>query len=464
MTSASPQVRIFVAMPGSIMGRPDRWNDVDEIKRSLLEPAAERIGEQLGRKHELVIEQDKPTGVPIYDSMYSEAIRSDVYIADLTGANPNVYLELGVRWALRDGVTILIAQNIKEDVKFNVSGVRAFQYGPKPTELSTAINKIVSAAVIGLQDPHQIDSLVRKGLSLVQLPRNELQDLKDEISRLKEAQGDDLVAAARKSAPTQAIRLLRQATDLNPVSSHAHYELGVALRKAADYPGAIVELREAVKLRDDWGEAWRELAIALNKSEQLAEADQAFRRAVELNPKDDETWSTLGSLRRRLSRSPTGSFNWTVLREARDAYHHASQLRGNDTYSLLNEARIDLLLSAEEPATRPGVMSRLRRLEYLARFEADSGKPDDEPWWKALDLTDTLLLTGRVDEGVAELRSAIELIDPSQREFSLTSYIAPLRDFLALKVLDNPVAAGVREAIDVSEQAIEAARRATPAD
>ena len=152
-----------------------------------------------------------------------------------------------------------------------------------------------------------------------------------------------------------------------------------------------------------------------------------------------------------------------MLREARDAYHQASQLRGNDTYSLLNEARIELLLSAEEPATRPDVMNRLRRLEHLARFEADSGEPDDEPWWKVFDLTDTLLLTRRVDEGVAELRSAIELIDPSQREFALTSYIAPLRDFLAVEVLDKSVTAGVREAIDISEQGIRAARRAAPA-
>jgi tetratricopeptide (TPR) repeat protein len=83
------------------------WKDIEEIKQWLLEPAARGIGEQLGRRPELIIEKDKITSGPIHPSMFREALDSDVYIADLSGANPNVYLELGVRWALRDGVTIL---------------------------------------------------------------------------------------------------------------------------------------------------------------------------------------------------------------------------------------------------------------------------------------------------------------------------------------------------------------------
>lgn len=43
----------------------------------------------------------------IHQSMFEEALRAPVYIADLTGLNANVYLELGVRWAVRDNVTVL---------------------------------------------------------------------------------------------------------------------------------------------------------------------------------------------------------------------------------------------------------------------------------------------------------------------------------------------------------------------
>jgi hypothetical protein len=60
------------------------------------------------------------------------------------------------------------------------------------------------------------------------------------------------------------------------------------------------------------------------------------------------------------------------------------------------------------------------------------------------------------------LRSAIESIDPSQRKSYLTSYIDPLRDFLAVGVLDEDADKGVRQAIGICEKAIEAARQLTP--
>ena len=55
--------------------------------------------------------------------------------------HPNVYLELGVRWALRDTVTVLISQDIQE-VRFNVSANRVIHYGPMPEELKEAQRQI----------------------------------------------------------------------------------------------------------------------------------------------------------------------------------------------------------------------------------------------------------------------------------------------------------------------------------
>jgi tetratricopeptide (TPR) repeat protein len=228
----------------------------------------------------------------------------------------------------------------------------------------------------------------------------------------------------------------------------------LALRKAAEYPEAIAQLREAVRLKDDYADAWRELGVAHNKARQLTDAEAAFDRAMELNDQDAETWATVGGLKRSLAKPSAGSaFDWTRLRESRYAYHRANELRPNDSYALLNEARLDLLLSTEDPSTRPAILGRLSELEDLARYEARTGDP-----WKLFDLADTFLLTGRVREGLDTLRSAIKRIDLSQREFYLTSYLGPQHDFLAVAVLDEPAASGVRKAINVSEEAIEAAK------
>jgi hypothetical protein len=102
-------------------------------------------------------------------------------------------------------------------------------------------------------------------------------------------------------------------------------------------------------------------------------------------------------------------------------------------------------------------LNRLRNLENLARFQAYPEPPTPRNPWKGFDLTDTLLLTGRVEEGLAELGSAIELIDPQDRESSLISVIDPLKDYLAVDVLDEATAEGVHAAIDCCMQAIRSA-------
>jgi hypothetical protein len=131
-------LRIFVAMPVKTMGQGAGWSDVKEIRARLLAPAADQIAERLDCEVQLVIEDEKKTSGPIASSMFAEASDADIYIADLTGYSANVFLELGVRWALKDYVTILIAQDTSS-LKFNVAFNRAIEYGPMPTQLETAI-------------------------------------------------------------------------------------------------------------------------------------------------------------------------------------------------------------------------------------------------------------------------------------------------------------------------------------
>src|SRR5579859_6998309 len=105
-------LRMFVAMPGTSMGERASWDNIPEIKRSLLTAVADRLEEKLDRPVTIVVEKDKLGSGQIHPSMFREAVDAEVYIADLSGANPNVYLELGVRWALSDGITILISQEV----------------------------------------------------------------------------------------------------------------------------------------------------------------------------------------------------------------------------------------------------------------------------------------------------------------------------------------------------------------
>ncbi len=159
------------------MGLHATWRNAAEIKQYLYEPVADRVKSALRREVGLRIEKDKIGQGVIHRSMFNEALRADVYIVDLTGANPNVYLELGVRWTLRDRVTVLVCQNEEHDIKFNVAPSRFINYGPEPPELELARETIVNTILKGIKDgsgdaagsDSATDSLVREYLDKKEL-------------------------------------------------------------------------------------------------------------------------------------------------------------------------------------------------------------------------------------------------------------------------------------------------------
>ncbi len=67
-----------------------------------------------------------------------------VVVAELTGANPNVYLEVGYAWALKVP-TVLVARS-PDELRFDVKGHRCLMYGGSIRELE----KLVTAELRSL--------------------------------------------------------------------------------------------------------------------------------------------------------------------------------------------------------------------------------------------------------------------------------------------------------------------------
>ncbi|NUP50061.1 MAG: hypothetical protein HOW97_22525 [Catenulispora sp.] len=433
------RLRIFVAMPARTMGEHAKWDDIAEIREQLLEPVAARIGEQLSCDVDLVIEKDKRIAGAILRPMFAEAALADVYIADLTGASPNVYLELGARWALRDNVTILICQDTGE-IRFNAVDGRAIEYGWKPKELSEAIHRIADAALHGLRNPGHVDSLVRDAADQILISRTEYDALRGELDELRQRQAEDLIEAALRTTDLRRrIEILEQATAGHPTSWRAFYELGAARRRAGDYARAVTALSTAVELKDDSAAAWRELGIALGKAGTRDEdAVLAFDRALALDGGDAETWATQGGLFRRLARRRApGSLDASTLERALACYQRANAIAPKKLYSMMNAARIRLLLAALYGTDLGPALAEIKNLELLARYEAVSDR-EGEPWAR-LDLADALVLSGRAPEALAELRTAADLIAAASRGDMLTTESETLTDFLTVAAAFEPV-------------------------
>jgi tetratricopeptide (TPR) repeat protein len=362
-------------------------------------------------------------------------------------------LELGARWALKDNVTILICQDTS-DIRFNANDNRAIEYGWKPKELQDAITRITETALYGLRNPGHVDSPVREASDQILVSRLEHEALHEDLESLRHHQAEDLIDAALRSTDLQRrVELLEQATLRNPASWRAYFELGATLRREGRYAEAEAAFRTVIGLKDDFAPAWRELGMTLGKAGTADEdAVLAFDRALILDGRDAETWATQGGLFRRLARRRApGSIDVATLERALACYERANHILPKNLYSLMNAARVKLLLAGLHGTDTDPPLTEIGTLELLARYNTASDQTG-EPWAR-IDLAYALLLSGRAAEGVSELRTAASAIAVEGRAAALAVEAEVLGDFLIVAdALPPQTVTAIRSAIDVCEE------------
>jgi tetratricopeptide (TPR) repeat protein len=458
-------LNVFVAMPGTIKGKYATWKSPNEVKEYFLSPICKKLQGNLKKKVELIIEKDKDLSGNIYTSMFQEAWKADVYIADLTGANANVYLELGVRWALSDGITVLVCQDL-EEIRFNVAANRAIVYGSNPSLMQEAIEKVANTIINGLKNKDHCDSPVREKTPFKTIPEDEYKNLVNEIRRLKMERGEELLAAAENTSdPLERINILEEAIRRNPTFFDAFYALGISYRKIENFDKAISNLVKATQLAPKCAEFHKELGVAYSKKGEWTSALIPLQEAIKLDPKDFEAVSVLGGTYRKIGmKDAPENFDWENLRKARDYYAQAGELNPHDTYPLLNVARLDLIISRVEPERKKQAFQKFEELRDLCQFEVNRAlkkieiekKPElvEAAYWRIFDHADSLLFSGKIEEGQERYFDALNLVDPKERKSVVSSVISPLNNFLDADVLDDQLKSSVEDVIAALDAAI----------
>jgi hypoxanthine phosphoribosyltransferase len=107
-------------------------------------------------------EVDKNQTGSITAAIVRNIAKADVVVVDITGRNPNVFLELGIRYALRNKVTVLLAQTGTQ-VPFDIKVYRYIEYDRfKPGEVRKRIAESIRE---GLSESVTSDSAVFDVLS-----------------------------------------------------------------------------------------------------------------------------------------------------------------------------------------------------------------------------------------------------------------------------------------------------------
>ncbi|HLL70959.1 MAG TPA: phosphoribosyltransferase [Pyrinomonadaceae bacterium] len=136
------KLRCFVMMPSGNHNEYDKGpEEADFIFSGIIVPALHEAFDDDVKIHREV-DNKKPGAIT--GEIIRHIAESDVAIVDITGENPNVFLELGMRYALRRSTTLLLRQG-KTPIPFDIKNYRCIDYKPIFTGVNKAKDDIVKA-------------------------------------------------------------------------------------------------------------------------------------------------------------------------------------------------------------------------------------------------------------------------------------------------------------------------------
>ncbi|NOU16607.1 MAG: phosphoribosyltransferase [Bacteroidales bacterium] len=116
---------IFVIMPfGSGNEYGGKQEESEFIFEEIIVPGVRDI---FGEDQIIDREVGKSKSGLITKSIVEHLAKADIVIADITGHNPNVFLELGMRYSLKNKITIVLAQE-NTVIPFDIKGYRLILY------------------------------------------------------------------------------------------------------------------------------------------------------------------------------------------------------------------------------------------------------------------------------------------------------------------------------------------------
>jgi tetratricopeptide (TPR) repeat protein len=242
----------------------------------------------------------------------------------------------------------------------------------------------------------------------------------------------------------KAIEMLRVVTERDP-SPRTLEALAQAYDQTRDYKKAAEVLKKAIELVPDNGRFKRQLAQNLLLSEQYDEALKLYTEIAGEDPKDPQSQLRISEIYRQKHDFEKAR---AALDKARELDSENLDVRYEDVNLLADQGKTDEAVKAlksmltdmvkksyseSEKANRVMLLERLSQLyrsqkKYTEAMDAFKQMSDLDPENNAIKLGHAALLaeTGKVDEGVAEVRKLHTGEKPKDRELELQ--IAQLYD------------------------------------
>jgi hypothetical protein len=391
----------FVLMPfGRKTDVSGRLVDFDAVYDQIIAPGVEAAGMEPIRADEEKI------GGTIHKPMFERLMLCDYAVADLTGANANVYYELGIRHATRPCTTAIVFAE-GTTLPFDLALVRGLSYrtdaSGKPATPAECAKSITESLSHTRQNQGGVDSPI---FQLVEgMPEVKVDHTKTDIFRKLadySKEYKDRLGVARRGGleAVKAVATDPALADLSLVEGGVIIDLYLAFRDVKAHQDMVdlyarmpKPLQQARLVQEQYG-------FALNRLGRSAEAELVLKGVIEKYGPSSETNALLGRVYKDrydaavAAKDPIrtrGSLNAAI-----DAYLAGFEADWRDPYPGVNAVTLMEMPDKVDP--------RQPKILPVVRYSAEQRARIDDDYWSYATLFELAVLAR--DE--AEANSAIE--------------------------------------------------------
>src|SRR6201991_3375551 len=286
----------FVLMPfGRKTDAPGRTTDFDAVYREIIAPAVSEA------ELDPIRADEEKIGGAIHKRMFERLMLCNYAVADITGANPNVFYELGIRHALRPRSTVIVfvAGTV---IPFDIALVRGIAYKTdgrgEPIETEGPIAAMAEQLRSARGNPHDDSPLFQL---VDDLPRLEIDHAKTDVFRqtvdYSKRYKERLSAAVREGAEAVSKIAGEPAlSNLLEVETGVVVDVFLSLRDVKAH-AAMIELYNRMPPPLQRAKMMREqLGFALNREGRFEDAEKVLKAVIEEFAPSSETNALLGRI------------------------------------------------------------------------------------------------------------------------------------------------------------------------
>lgn len=362
--------------------------DFDAIYEKVFEPAIRQVRLPEGGGLEVHRTDADEFSSSITQDMYEYITYSRIAFTDISGFNPNVMYELGIRHGAQESGTVIFRQP-GINIPFDIATIKIFEYDFGSKKKIDDSKVFITNLLTTTLQRNRLDSPVRQALR-AQKTLSDQQTGPAAVSRddrSAAAHGertsilDTVLCAAEEALRTEnwetAKTLYTVVLRHDPANAAVRMRLGLVLRKMGDSYAALEQFSCVTQFAPDYGEAWREKGVIeslihrgfeANPPAWMPDGQNSLKRAVEINPKDFDAWASWGGVLRRKPDYPA----------ALEKYQHSTEVSNGHPYPLLNVFKLEAKSTGK--LSLQGRKNHLNTAEELRKGQSNSVPPVDMPW------------------------------------------------------------------------------------